>query len=108
MDRRGKLLPVRVTLTVATLASLALAADSRPLLYVPLVVIAASAYGVLFTPAFALIADGAEQSTLAQGMAFGFMNAAWALGAVVGPAAGGAIPSSTGDCSPFPLRGAAR
>ena len=105
LDRRGKLLPVRVTLTVATLASLALAADSRPLLYVPLVVIAASAYGVLFTPAFALIADGAEQSRLAQGMAFGFMNAAWALGAVIGPAAGGAIASATGDWIPFLLAG---
>src|SRR2546423_3149558 len=49
LDRRGKMLPVRVTLTVATLASLALAADSRPLLYVRLIVVAASAYAVLFT-----------------------------------------------------------
>jgi MFS family permease len=107
MDRRGKMLPVRVTLTVATLASLSLAADSRPLFYVPLIVIAASAYGVLFTPAFALIADGAEQSRLAQGMAFGFMNAAWAVGAVIGPAVGGAIASSTGDWIPFLLAGGA-
>jgi MFS family permease len=107
MDRRGKMLPVRVTLAIATLASLALAADSRPLFYVPLIVIAASAYGVLFTPAFALIADGAEHSRLAQGMAFGFMNAAWAVGAVIGPAVGGAIASSTGDWIPFLLAGGA-
>ena len=102
-DRRGRLLPVRVALTVAALASFALAADSRPLLYVPLVVIAATAYGLLFTPAFALIADGAERSGLAQGMAFGFMNAAWAVGAVVGPAVGGAIANATGDWIPFLL-----
>jgi MFS family permease len=40
-------------------------------------------------------------------MAFGFMNAAWALGAVIGPAVGGAIASSTGDWIPFLLAGAA-
>ena len=100
-DRRGRLLPVRVSLVVASLASLGLAWDGRPLLYVPLVVVAATAYGVLFTPAFALIADGADQVGLAQGMAFGLMNAAWAAGAMVGPAAGGALAAATGDWIPF-------
>jgi MFS family permease len=54
-----------------------------------------------------LIADGAEQTGLAQGMAFGFMNAAWAVGAAVGPAAGGAIAGATGDWIPFLLAAAA-
>ena len=102
-DRRGKLLPVRAALAVGALVSLALAADERPLLYAPLVVLAGMAYSVLFTPAFALIADGAEQAGLAQGLAFGFMNAAWAVGAVIGPAAGGAIAGATGDWIPFLL-----
>jgi MFS family permease len=106
MDARGRLLPVRVSLAAGAVLSLALAADARPLLYVPLVVLAAMAYGVLFTPAFALIADGAEHVGLAQGMAFGFMNAAWAVGAMVGPAAGGAIASVTGDWIPFVLAAA--
>ena len=65
--------------------------------------IAAVAYGLLFTPAFALIADGAEQTGLAQGMAFGLMSAAWATGAVAGPAAGGAIANAAGDWIPFVL-----
>ena len=56
---------------------------------------------VLFTPAFALIAEGAERSALPQGMAFGLMNAAWALGALIGPAAGGAVAAATGDVVPF-------
>jgi MFS family permease len=63
--------------------------------------VAGGAYGVLFTPAFALIADGAERSGLAQGMAFGLMNAAWAGGALVGPAAGGAVADASGDVVPF-------
>ena len=61
---------------------------------------------MLFTPAFALIADGAERVRLAQGMAFGLMNAAWATGAIVGPAAGGAIAAATGDWIPFVLAAA--
>jgi MFS family permease len=103
LDRRGHLRPVRAILAAGAVVSLALATDARPLVYVPLVIAAATAFGGLFTPAFALIAHGAEQAGLAQGMAFGFMNAAWALGAAVGPAAGGAIADATGDWIPFVL-----
>jgi hypothetical protein len=77
-DRRGLVLPVRIAL-------------------------AATAYGTLFTPAFILLSRGAEHAGLAQGMAFGFMNAAWALGAMLGPAAGGAIAGATGDWIPYVL-----
>jgi MFS family permease len=103
VDRRGRLLPVRIALVLGLLVSLGLAAGPRPLAYAPLIVLAAAAYGILFTPAFALIADGAELAALPQGMAFGFMSAAWALGAFVGPAAAGAIAGATGDWIPFLL-----
>ena len=102
-DRRGPFAPVRVSLALGVLVSLGLAAVSRPLLYVPLIVIASFAYGILFTPAFALIANGAEAAGLPQSIAFGVMNAAWALGAVAGPAAGGAIAGASGDWIPFVL-----
>ena len=74
-----------------------------PLPYALLVLAASTAYGVLFTPAFKLIADGADHAGLAQGMAFGVMNAAWALGAFIGPAAAGAIAGVTGASVPFLL-----
>jgi MFS family permease len=102
-DRRGALVPVRFALVGGSLLSLALATGARPLLYAPLVIAASSAYGALFTPAFAIIAEGAEEAGLAQGIAFGLMNAAWALGAVVGPAAGGALAGAAGDWIPFML-----
>jgi MFS family permease len=102
-DRRGPLVPVRAALAVGVLVSFGLAAGARPLFYAPLIVIAAVSYGVLFTPAFAMIANGAEHAGLAQGMAFGLMSAAWASGAVAGPAAGGAIANATGDWIPFVL-----
>jgi len=102
-DRHGALRPTRVALLVAIPISLALSAGSRPLFYVPLIVLAAVFYAVFLTTSFALLADGAEEVGLAQGMSFGLMNVAWAAGAVTGPAAGGAIASATGDWIPFVL-----
>jgi len=101
IDRRGILVPVQASLAASAVLSVVLALTPRPLVYIPALVLAGGAYGVLFTPAFALIAEGAEQSGLAQGMAFGLMNAAWALGALIGPAAGGAVADATGDVVPF-------
>ena len=64
LDRRGVLLPVQLALTAAVPVSVGLAFGPRPLAYVPLIVLAGGAYGALFTPAFALIAEGAERSRL--------------------------------------------
>lgn len=102
-DRHGALVPVRWALLGGAVTSLALTLAVGPLPYALFVVVASVAYGVLFTPAFALIADGADHARLAQGMAFGMMNAAWALGAMAGPAAGGAIAGAVGDRTPFIL-----
>src|SRR4029077_10587524 len=92
---------VQVATAVGIGVSVGLAFGPQPFAYVPLIIAASGAYGALFTPAFALIAEGAEETGLAQGMAFGLMNAAWALGALVGPAAGGAVAAVTGDIVPF-------
>jgi MFS family permease len=101
IDRRGVLVPVQLALGVGAVVSVGLAVGPGPLLYVPLLIAASGAYGVLFTPAFALIADGAEHTGLPQGMAFGVMNAAWASGALIGPAVGGAVAAATGDVVPY-------
>ncbi|MDX6479887.1 MAG: hypothetical protein QOG85_397, partial [Gaiellaceae bacterium] len=66
LDRRGASLPIRIALALSALLSIGLALGPRPLAYVPLIILAAGAYGVLFTPAFVLIADGAERSGLPQ------------------------------------------
>ena len=101
LDRRGVLFPIQLALTAAVPISIGLAFGPRPLAYAPLIVLAGGAYGALFTPAFALIAEGAERTGLPQGMAFGLMNAAWAMGALIGPVAGGAVAVATGDVVPF-------
>jgi MFS family permease len=96
-DRRGALVPVRFALLAAAVLSLSLALVGRPLIYAGVVLLASTAYGLLFTPAFALISEGAERAGLAQGHAFGVMNAVWALGAMLGPVAAGAIAGLSGD-----------
>jgi MFS family permease len=102
-DRYGPLTPTRWALAGGVVASLLLATDAAVGVYAVLVVIASLFYGGVFTPSFALIADGADGAGLAQGVAFGMMNAAWALGAMLGPAAGGALSSATGETLPLLL-----
>jgi MFS family permease len=102
-DSRGARTLARLALMASVPISLALATGASPIVYAPLVVLATVSYGALFTPAFSLVSDGAEHAGLAQGMAFGLLNAAWAAGAMAGPAGAGAIAAMTGDSVPFLL-----
>jgi MFS family permease len=106
-DRRGIRIPVLYGLAAGALASLVLTLGLAALPYAVLIVAASAAFGAPFTPSFTLIADGADRTGLAQGMAFGMMNAAWALGAMAGPAGAGALDVATGEQFPFLLAAAA-
>ena len=100
-DRRGRLLPLRVALVASGGAFLALAAAGSAPVLVALLVLAGVSSAAFYAPASALISDRAERVGLAQGVAFGVMNAAWALGNVVGPALGGTLAAATGDAVPY-------
>ncbi len=104
-DRVGRLLPIRFALGAAVVVSTALAfADARAAIAL-LVCAAAIAFGGFYTPGMALVSDRAEAAGLAQALAFGVMNTAWALGNVTGPAAGGALAERFGDAVPYALGG---
>jgi MFS family permease len=105
-DRRGRLLPIRAGLVASIAVSLALAWAHRPSAVVVLVLCAGLAYGAFYTPAMAIISENAEAVGIAQGLAFGIMNACWAVGALVGPAAGGALADWTGDALPYGITAA--
>jgi predicted MFS family arabinose efflux permease len=96
-DRRGPLPVTRVALALGAMMAIGLATGARPLAYVPLIVLAARSWAVMLTTGYVVLAEGAEQTGLPQGIAYGLVNAAWALGAVAGPAASGALAASTGD-----------
>jgi MFS family permease len=100
-DRRGLMVPLRAALLGSIAVSLALAVAKDPALIAPLVLAAGIAYGAFYTPGLALISHGAEQAGVAQGLAFGLMNACWGVGALVGPAAGGALAGAVGDSAPY-------
>jgi MFS family permease len=105
-DRVGRRLPIRAGLAASLVVAVALAASSDPLLIAVLVGAAALAFGSLYTPGMALTSHRAESTGLAQGLAFGIMNTAWAVGALVGPSLGGALAELQGDAAPY-LVGAA-
>jgi len=100
-DRVGRLLPIRFALAASIGVAVGLALAVDPLVIALLVCAAAIAFGSLYTPGMSLTSRRAEASGLAQGLAFGATNTAWALGALVGPAAGGALADPLGDAAPY-------
>jgi MFS family permease len=105
-DRYGRLLPVRVALAASIVVAVAIAFATEPLAVAGLVVAASITFGGFFTPGMAIVADRAEHAGLAQGIGFGVTNTAWAVGALSGPAIGGALAEAFGDAVPYLLCGA--
>jgi MFS family permease len=102
-DRRGPYLPVRISLAAGVVVSL-LAPVLAPLgTLIPLLIIGMPAFGSLFAPSSALLANSAQRLELHQGLAFGLANLAWALGQTVAAAASGAIAEATTDFVPYAL-----
>lgn len=102
-DRHGRTRPIRLALLGSIGVSLALAAASAPALVAALLMVGSLVYGAFFTPAMALVADSAERNGIAQGLVFGVMNGAWAIGNVIGPALGGALAQSVSDAFTYLL-----
>lgn len=105
-DRVGRLLPIRVALAASIVAAAALAAAQGALVIALLAAAAWVAFSGFYTPGMALTSHRAEAVGLAQGLAFGIMNAAWALGELTGPVLSGALAAAFGDAVPY-LVGAA-
>lgn len=105
-DRLGPLRPARIALAGSTVVCLGLAATESAWLLVPMLLAAAFAFGSLFSPALTMLSHSAEHVGVAQGVSFGVMNASWAVGNAIGPAAGGGLAQATSDALPY-LLGAA-
>lgn len=102
-DRRGPLIPVRISLTAAVAVSLlAPVLASAPQL-ITLLIVGMPAFGSLFTPAMSMLSGGAHRLGLNQGLAFGLGNLAWAAGQGIASAGGGAIAQATTDFVPYAL-----
>ena len=102
-DRRGPLVPVRISLTAAVVVSLLAPLLAPAPWLIALLIIGMPAYGTLFTPAMTLVSAGADKLQLNQGLAFGLGNLAWATGQGIGAAASGGIAQATSDFVPYAL-----
>jgi MFS transporter, DHA1 family, multidrug resistance protein len=100
-DRHGRLLPTRLALGASAVVATGLAFAERPSVVIVLVCAAAVAFGGFYTPGMALVSDRAEYAGLAQGLGFGIMNSAWAVGNLIGPSVGGALADATRDAVPY-------
>jgi len=102
-DRRGRIAPLAFGL-----AGAAVVGSTIPWLpWAPLlslfVVLSAITVGALWAPAISLLSDRAETLGLDHAYGFALVSLAWAPGAFVGPAAGGALAQATTDAVPYTL-----
>lgn len=100
-DRRGRLVPVRAGLAASALVLVALTLPGQALVLAGGIVLLGGTLGAFWAPAMAMLADAAERSGLDQGLAFGLVNLAWAVGQVTGSASSGALAQATSDAVPF-------
>lgn len=104
-DRYGRLLPLRVALVAATAVCVGLAFADGSAAIVVLAWAAAFGFGIMYSPAMALVADRADVAGLAQGLGFGLMNTFWALGLLVAPPVAGALSEAHGSEVPYMIGG---
>jgi MFS family permease len=102
-DRRGPLVPIRISLAMAVAVSLLAPVVAPAPWLIALLIVGMPAYGTLFTPAMTLLSSGADQLRLNQGLAFGLGNLAWASGQGIAALGAGAIAQATTDFVPYAL-----
>jgi MFS family permease len=100
-DRVGRLVPIRASLAASAVMAAALASASSAVAIAALVCVASISFGSLYTPSMSLASHRAEAVGLAQGLAFGVVNTAWAFGELIGPTLGGALAEAAGDPAPY-------
>jgi MFS family permease len=102
-DRRGAYMPIRIALAAGVVVSLLAPVLAPTGALIPMLIVGMPAFGVLFAPSSALLANSAQRLNLHQGLAFGLGNLAWGLGQTVAAAASGAIAQATTDFVPYAL-----
>jgi predicted MFS family arabinose efflux permease len=106
-DRRGALVPIRISLAVSVVVSLlAPVVEPAPWL-VALLIAGMPSFGTVVAPAMAMMSAGAQRLRINQGLAFGLSNLAWAGGQAFAAAASGAVAQATSDLVPYCILAAA-
>jgi MFS family permease len=100
-DRHGRLVPSVIGVASGAVVMAILPWPGSAWALGAVIVLAGPAIGILYTPAMAMLSDGAERFGVAQGFAFGFVNLAWATGQAVGDAGSARLADAVGDRVPY-------
>ena len=102
-DRRGRRLPSVIGVAGGGVIMLLLPWPESALGLGVLIVFAGPLIGMLYTPAIAMLSDGADHAGVSQGFAFAFVNLAWATGQTAGAAGSARLADATDDRVPYLL-----
>lgn len=100
-DRRGRFLPSVIGVAGGGLIMLLLPWPESAWGLGVLIVFAGPAIGLLYTPAMAMLSDGADHAGVSQGFAFALVNLAWATGQTAGAAGSARLADATDDHVPY-------
>jgi MFS family permease len=106
-DRAGAARPLAVSLAVGTACAVVIPQLSSAPWLIGVLIAGTPFYGMLFAPASALVAAGAERLGLNQGIAFAVSNLTWAAGQSISASGSGALAQATSDLVPYTLLAAA-
>jgi MFS family permease len=100
-DRRGWRRPVLTGLSLSMAWVVLLALPRGVAVLVGLVIVADGLFGLPYSPAGAMISEGAQRVGLGQTYGFGLFNIAWAGGQVIGAAGSAGLAQVTDDVIPY-------
>ena len=102
-DRRGRLVPSAIGVAGGGLMMLVLPWPESAWGLGLVIVFAGPLIGMLYTPAMAMLSDGADHAGVSQGFAFALVNLAWATGQTAGAAGSARLADATDDRVPYLL-----
>jgi MFS family permease len=100
-DRRGRLVPSVIGVAGGALTMAIVPWPDDALVLGILIALGGPAIGILYTPAMAMLSDGAESFGVAQGFAFALVNLAWGTGQALGDAGSARLADATDDHVPY-------
>lgn len=100
-DRRGRFVPSLIGVAGGGLIMLLLPWPESAWGLGVLIVFAGPLIGLLYTPAMAMLSDGADHAGVSQGFAFALVNLAWATGQTAGAAGSARLADATDDRVPY-------
>jgi MFS family permease len=102
-DRFGALRPVTVALAAGVVFGVLVPLPGTVAWLSTVLVIGTPFLGSLYTPAAAMVSEGAQDQRLNHGIAFALTNLTWAAGQAVAASASGALAEATSDVVPYTL-----